>query len=316
MFRWKARFGHDFARGKERLLQRLRQGIVERALAVAFEVERDVEEAGGFEACVDGGGHVGSKGAREFLPGDFDTGEPVVETDTELTEAEVAEGGFGAVDEREALGRDFGAVGNAGGEASGRGAIPCRKVGAARKFADFGFAEADIEERREDVMLGGGTMAWAEVERVVGVDAVGDGGDIACGGELVEDGEEFVLAEVTAIARVRAVRGVFHFVSFDEFVANGELLEERSELVAVVRGITRRDCCDRECAVPESFVCGPGEVGGVGSAGEGDDEGRKFCEIGEELGFLLLRRGRGRFVETNLNDGAHNKSIAQEYQII
>jgi len=92
------------------------QGRVEGALAVAFEVERDVEEAGGFEAGVDGGGHFGSEGAGEFVGGDFDASEFVVKSDAELAEAEIAEGGFGAVDEREALGGDFGAVRKARGK--------------------------------------------------------------------------------------------------------------------------------------------------------------------------------------------------------
>jgi len=59
-------------------------------------------------------------------------------------------------------------------------------------------------------------------------------------------------------------------------------------------------------------VSGPGEVGGVGSAGERDDEGGKFREIGEELRFLFRGGGRERFVETNLDYGAHVGSIAQE----
>jgi len=193
-------------------------------LAVAFEVEGDVEEAGGFEASVDGGGHFWSEGAREFVGSDFDASEFVVKTDAELPEAEVAEGGFGAVDEGEALGRDFGAVGKARSEAGGGGAVPCGEIGAAGEFADFGFAEADVEERREDVMLGGGFVAGAEVESVVGVDAVGDGGKILCGGELVEDCEEFVLAEVATVAGVGTVRAIVHFVGFDELVADRELL--------------------------------------------------------------------------------------------
>jgi len=158
-------------------------------LAVAFEIQRDVEEAGGFKAGIDGGGHFGSKCSREFVGCDFDAGEFVVKTDAKLTEAEVAEGGFGAVDESEALGRDFGAVGKARGEAGGGGAIPRGKIGAAGEFANFGFAKANVEQWGQDVMLGGGFVARAEVEYVVGVDAIGNGGKILCGGEFVENAE-------------------------------------------------------------------------------------------------------------------------------
>src|SRR5882724_10168495 len=151
-------------------LGRAREGIVEGALAVAFEVEGDIEKANGFEAGVDCGGHVGSESTGEFVASEF-----VVEADAELMEAEVAQGGFGAINERETFGGHFGAIGDARGEAGGSGAIPSGETRAAGEFADFGFAEADVEERSEDVMLGRGTMARAEVERVVRVDAVGDG---------------------------------------------------------------------------------------------------------------------------------------------
>ncbi len=280
-------------------------------MAVAFEVERDVEEAGGFKASVDGGGHFGSEGAGEFVGGDFDASEFVVEADTKLAEAQVAKGGFGAVDKGEALGGNFGAVGKPRGETGGRGAVPRGEIGAAREFANFGFVEANVEERREDVMLGGGFVAGAKIESVVGVDAVGDGGNVLCNGKFVQDCEEFVFAEVAAVAGVGAVRGVVHFVRFDKFVADRELLEEGSELVAVVGGVRGRNCGDGERAITERLVSGPGEVGGVGAAGKSDDEGREFGEIGEELGLLLLARKRRGFVETDLDYGAHGKSIAQ-----
>ena len=154
-------------------------------------------------------------------------------------------------------------------------------------------------------MFGGGFVAGTEVERVVGVDAVADGGKILRGGELVENAEEFVLAEVAAVTGVGAVGGIVHFVGFDELVANGKLLEEGSELVAVVGGVGGGNCSDGKSAITERLVGGPGEIGGVGTAGESDDEGREFCEIGEELSLLLLTRERGGFVETDLDDGTH-----------
>src|SRR5882724_12867581 len=100
---------YDFNHGDERTLKRMLQGGVEGTLAVAFEVEGDVEEADGFEAGVDGGGHFGSEGAREFVWSDFDAGEFIVKANAELAEAELAESSFGAVDKGEALGGDFGA---------------------------------------------------------------------------------------------------------------------------------------------------------------------------------------------------------------
>ena len=155
------------------------------------------------------------------------------------------------------------------------------------------------------MMLGGGFVTGAEVKCVIGVDAVGDGGKILRGGELVEGAEEFVLAEIAAVAGVGAVRGVVYFVGFDELVADRKLLEEDSELVAVVGGVGGGNCSDGEGAIADGLVSGPGEVGGVGTAGKSDDERGKFGEIGEELGLLFVERGRRRLVEADLDDGTH-----------
>ena len=73
-------------------------------------------------------------------------------------------------------------------------------------------------------------------------------------------------------------------------------------MVAVVGGIGGRNCGDGKGAFAKRLMGGPGEVGGVGSAGERDDEGREFGEIGEELSLLLLTRERRGFVETDLDD--------------
>src|SRR5262245_24658366 len=110
----------------------IRQGGVERALAVAFQVERDIKKAGFFQSGIDGRGHFGSERARQFVRGDFDARKLVMESNTKLLEAEVAEGGFGAINEGKALRSDFGAVGKARGKAGGSGAIPRRQIGATR----------------------------------------------------------------------------------------------------------------------------------------------------------------------------------------
>ena len=110
---------------------------------------------------------------------------------------------------------------------------------------------------------------------------------------------------ITTVAGVGAVRGIVHFVGFDELVADRKLLEEGSELVAVVGGVGGGNCSDGEGAIAEGLVGGPGEVGGIGAAGEGDDEGREFGEIGEKLSLFLVTRWRRGFVETDLDDAAH-----------
>ncbi len=85
-------------------------------------------------------------------------------------------------------------------------------------------------------MFFGGAMAGAEVEGVVGVDAIGGGGETALLGEGVEDGEELVLAEEAAVGGVGAVRGIFHFMGFDEFVMDVKGADQVFDCGAIVGG--------------------------------------------------------------------------------
>src|SRR5260221_7533510 len=94
--------------GEKRTLKRTLEGGVEGALAVAFEVERDVEEAGGFEARVDSGGQFGREGAKEVVGRDFDAREFVMQANAGFAEAEVAEGGLRAGGGAEGVGGGLG----------------------------------------------------------------------------------------------------------------------------------------------------------------------------------------------------------------
>ena len=83
--------------------------------------------------------------------------------------------------------------------------------------------------------------AVAQIERVIGVDAIGDGGEVALLRDGVEDAEEFVFAEVAAVGSVRAVLGIFHFVRCDEFVADAKALDgARPMFEAAVRAAIDR----------------------------------------------------------------------------
>jgi len=86
------------------------------------------------------------------------------------------------------------------------------------------------------VVLVGGAMAGAEIGGIVGVDAVGDGGETAVHGDAVQRGEEFVLAVVAAVGSIGAVGGIFQLVRFDEFVAQAGGLQG---LFPVARGRKR-----------------------------------------------------------------------------
>src|SRR5258705_969234 len=121
------------------------QRFIQRALAVAFEVERNVREPGALERLRDRGASLLRKCAIHFFRSDFDASEFVVETHTELAEPEFAQGGFAALDHGEALGSNFSAVWHARSEACGGGAVPSRQSGTLRKLANFHFAQADVE---------------------------------------------------------------------------------------------------------------------------------------------------------------------------
>src|SRR2546423_8413475 len=104
------------------------QSLVERALAIAFEVQGNILESGGFQGFGDGGGHVHGQSARQFVGSNFDAGELVVEAHAELLESQVPQSGFAALYEAEAFGCHFGSVGKARGGTRGSGTVPGRQA--------------------------------------------------------------------------------------------------------------------------------------------------------------------------------------------
>src|SRR6266481_1669179 len=112
-----------WARAQESGVLWLRKRFVQRALAIAFQVQGNIGEARSFESLRDTCGHFRGKGARHFFLSDFDARELVVQAHAELAEAEVAQRRFAALDQAEALGGDFRAIGDARSEARGSGTI-------------------------------------------------------------------------------------------------------------------------------------------------------------------------------------------------
>ena len=88
-------------------------------------------------------------------------------------------------------------------------------------------------------------MARTKVERVVGIHAIGDSCESARVCQIVKRGKQFVFAEIAAIVLVRAVGGVFHFMGFDELVAQRQFLHKLLNDFSVVRGETWREGCNR-----------------------------------------------------------------------
>src|SRR5277367_847614 len=108
-----------------------------------------------------------------------------------------------------------------------------------------------------------GAMAGAKIEGVVGIDAVRDGGEVSLLGDGVDNVEEFVFAEVAAVGGVRAIFGIFHFVRFDEFVADAEAANELFDDVAIMGGIAGGKSGERKSLIAFRAMRGPGQVGGV-----------------------------------------------------
>src|ERR1017187_10418646 len=92
------------------------QDFVEGALAVAFQVERDVFESQGFEDGSEALGHFHGQRALHFFAGDFDADYFAVEAHAELAEAEGLDLLFAGLDGLDVLDGDRRSVGNAGAE--------------------------------------------------------------------------------------------------------------------------------------------------------------------------------------------------------
>src|SRR5437870_2170281 len=214
---------------------------------------------------------------------------------------------FPAFAQRQPLASHFASVGEARGKASGGGTVPGGETGAAREPANLRFGKAHIEERRKDLMLGGGAMAGAKIERVVSVHAIGDGGKAARTGQFIQYREKLVLAEIAAVGLVRAVGGVFHLVRLDKLVAQRQLFCKLLDHFSVVRGKTRRKSGDRQGPLAKSTVRGPCQIGRIRASRKRHDERRDPREARQEK-LLFLFRGKSRLLSiTDLNESFHIK---------
>src|SRR6266704_625932 len=172
------------------------------------------------------GDHLWGKGARHFVGGYFHARKLVVEPHAELAESKRAQRRFTALDESKTLRCHFRAVRQSRSEASGGRPVPGWQTGTARKKPNFRFTQADIKKGRQDLVFRGGTMAGAKVERVVGVYTIGDSGKTSHLGQIVQHRKQFVLAEIAAVGRIRAVSRIIHFVRFDEFMPQAHLADQ------------------------------------------------------------------------------------------
>jgi hypothetical protein len=87
-----------------------------------------------------------------------------MEAHAELAESQRAKLGFAALDKTKTLGGHLRAVRQTRRKASGGWAVPSGQAGTSREKANLGFAEARIEKRSKNLMLGGGAVAGATIE--------------------------------------------------------------------------------------------------------------------------------------------------------
>ena len=109
-------------------------------------------------------------------------------------------------------------------------------------------------------MLHCGAMPGAKVQRIVSIYTVGCRCETAILRQLIENRKKLVFAKKTAVRRIGAIRGIIHFVRFDEFVMNAEGADEFVDRGAIVRGKARRNRSHRQCALAKRFLRGPREV--------------------------------------------------------
>ena len=259
---------HDGVRKRElrTLARRKLKNFVERTLAIAFEIKRDVLESKRFK---DGGEplrHFDREGPRQFVGSDLDPHHFTVKADTELPKTERLDLFLAGFDGMDILDRDGRAVWDARTQASRRGAVPRGKAGGMGEFADFGFAKSGIGERGGDAVLLGGVLARAIIAEIVEVDPVDNVFDRSIAAKLFEAGEEFVFAVETAVGVIADVIGIIEFVGDDELMGDAELRGEGFRVALMGTRKRRGIGSDGKSVLAERPVGGPGEVGGIGAA--------------------------------------------------
>ena len=213
---------------------------------------------------------AGLRRTVQFLAGDLDADNVAVMAHAELAETEGANRVFTALDHVERLARHGTAVFDARGEAGGCRLVPDAQAGLACQFADVLLGESGFQQRRGNMMLFGGLLAGAEVALIVQVHTVGDRVEPARGAKVFHDCEEFVFAVKAALAVIAGIFGTIEFRSGDDFERNSLLVGEGDGVGQVRAGQAGGIGDHRQHVVAESAMSGPGEIGGIDTAGIGD----------------------------------------------
>ena len=127
-------------------------------------------------------------------------------------------------------------------------------------------------------MFAGRLAAGAVVAAIVGVVAVGDPGKTARASLGCQARVELVLAEVTAVGRVRPILGAVDLGGRDEGVAQSELGNDAKGQLPVAVGIAGTVGGDGQRAIAENAAGRHGQKGTVYAAAERDDDRTELAE--------------------------------------
>ena len=142
-------------------------------------------------------------------------------------------------------------------------------------------------------MLLGGVLAGTIIGQIVGIHPVYHVLVTARAAHLLETREQLVLAVEAAVGIVAGVVGILELGGADVLVHQAESLDERLGVALVGFGKRGRVGGDGDGIGTEHVVGGPGQVGRIGAAGEGDNHAAHGAQIGEEPLLFFEQAGGG-----------------------
>lgn len=259
--------------GRARLFQL--EERIERALAVAFQIERDECESCVLQPLHNLSRELRIESTSDFLERELDSREFAVGpvgANAKLPKSQFAKNCLTGFDFAQQFGGYWGSIRNARGKASRRGAVPRRKFGMPRKQANFVLVEAGVQQRSENAVLVGGAMAGAKIVRVVRVYTICNRAEILFRCDRFHPAEQFVFAEIAAVGIVRYVKRILKFVGLDEFMPDSSCLNKLFRLFAIVSRKAGGEGSDRERSIPNRLMRRPREIRGISAARKGDQQ--------------------------------------------
>ena len=216
-----------------------------------------------------------SEGFGKLIGVDLKAGDRVVVAHAVASVAEGFEDELCLFDLAKLIGGDFGAVGNAGGEAGVGGFVPVSETEFLGVGSDGRFVDLRFLQRGADAMLASGAEAGAVVAEIVGVGAV-ENPAITLGTGVGDEGVVDVgFTEVTTVGIIDLVARVFGFGGgkFDELTA--DFIGDAAGVGEVVLGQGGGDRDGGSGVVAEIVVSQFEDEGGVNAARIGDEDAVK-----------------------------------------